>query len=203
MCEGLDTAPAQTEQPWPGRSSQPLWSIPLWKKSLWLSIELGLGLLEAKQGVAKVSCSPLPSWAYCRWLSLERKTGKQRFLTCSLCQGVRGGWCLGLEAPKRLEHQACLGWELSQRLFHPPGLPEESSAPQQDLFWGSIPAVPVPLPCSWCRSIPCPATSRGSHSSGSPALSLSISCPKLEGVEPVWWDHSQLPLPGRSCQHCG
>lgn len=49
-------------------------------------------------------------------------------------------------SPKRLEHRAWLGWELSQRLFHPPGLPEESSAPQQDLLWGPAPAVPVPRP---------------------------------------------------------
>lgn len=53
---------------------------------------------------------------------------------------------MGLEAPKTLEHQAWLGWDLSQRLFHPPGLPEESSAAQQDVLWGSTPAVPVPRP---------------------------------------------------------
>lgn len=61
---------------------------------------------------------------------------------------------MGLEALKRLEHQAGLGWDLSQRFFHPPGLPEESSAAQQDVLWGSNPAVPVPRPAPAAGAFP-------------------------------------------------
>lgn len=56
--------------------------------------------------------------------------------------------------PRRLEHQAWLGWELSQRLFHPPGLPGEPSAPWQDLLWGPAPAVPVPCPAPDAGAFP-------------------------------------------------
>lgn len=202
MHEGLDTAPAP-------RRAAVAWQLfptplehPTVEKKPLAFYQAEAEPAGSKVGGGRGKLRPLPSWPYCRWLSLERKTGKQRF-PCSLCWGVSGGgWCLGLEAPKRLEHQAWFGWKLSQRLFHPPGLPEESSAPQQDLLWGPAPAVPVPaLLLVQEHSLSCHLP--GVPSPGSPALALPISCPKLEGVEPGWWDHSRLPLPGRSHQPHG
>lgn len=96
-----------------------------------------------------------------------------------------GGWCLG--APG-------LAWLGAEPKAFPPSWftwrIQCLSAPAL----GTSPCCACSLPCSWHRSIPCPATSWESHSPGSPALALPISCPKLEGVEPVWWDRSQLPL---------
>lgn len=157
----------------------------------------------SKVGGGRGKLQPPPKLGILQVVVLGKENWKTKVPNLQLVPGVsEGGWCLGLEAPRRLEHQAWLGWELSQRLFHPPGLPEESSAPRWDLIWGPAPLCLFPaLLLVQEHSLSCLLL--GVPSPGSPALALPISHPKLEGVEPVWWDHSQLPLPGRSRQHRG
>lgn len=158
----------------------------------------------SKVGGGRGKLQPAPRLGILQVVVLGKENWKTKVPDLQLVPGVSGGgWCSGLEVPQEAGAPG-LPWSGAEpKAFPPSWFTWRIQCPSAGPALGTSPHCACSPPCSCDRSVPCPATSRGSHSSGSPTLALPISCPKLEGVEPVWWDHSQLPLPRRSCQHHG